>query len=222
MLEKAVRSLISKKQDGERIEVLSLQIDETDKRISEDACLALAIARGLEQADPVSKNRIRNALAKSIESPGAGVKVSGLLSAMLRVDRVVAAKTSWQLLLDKKHKALHGLAEQTLSRSLSVTTMLKSAPPLRTLDDETCRRVLNLLGNRKSKLASPLVRSLLENSKGQARKFAAMTLLRLGSSRKDLERSYGQELAKDAALLMEQRRARRKSRFRAIFKRGAR
>ncbi|HHI81496.1 MAG TPA: hypothetical protein ENK02_16155 [Planctomycetes bacterium] len=195
----AVAALLRTKDPRGRARILVSQLGAQDRRIAEDAALALPILPGLERSDPGTQGILRASLENRLRSNKRDLITFALLRAMARLDPQRAAGSAWRLALDPKSGALGDYSRFLLRRSLPIAATLRSLP--RPRDAATRAQVIDLLAATRNKAVIPALLSLAKQAAPKERVKTSAILLGLGLRERDLPKGLSPDQKLEAKQL---------------------
>jgi len=177
-VEQAVTSLITTKRADTRARLLASQLSHGNRRVREDAALALAIEPGLERVDADSRQRVLGALAEEMKL-GNTNKLVSLLTAATRIAPATAARSAWQLALAGGR--LQPLAERMLTQELPAATVSSTVPQSALATTRTRLTLTRVLAHTKSVRNLPLLRELATDRSTEVRTAARQAITTVAS-----------------------------------------
>jgi len=183
----AIAALLRTKNPRDRARILVSQLNAKDRRIAEDAALALPILPGLESSNAGTKARIRATFENLLRAKKRDLMTFALLRTMARLDPMRAARSAWGLALEKESGALGDYGRFLLKRALPIGVTLRSIP---STTNATIRgQVANLLASTRRKEVIPTLLALANKTVGEEQIKTSALLLGLGLKEQNLPKS---------------------------------
>ena len=212
-IEAAIQAMLNTSDPAARARLLAVQLSHEDRRIREDAALALANLPGLEASSPETRKLLLKHLDLEIQARTPS-RLDSLLLASSRIDARGSAERAWTLALDERHAERSSLGREVLLRKIGSETTLTTVPMTRARTHRSRLLLLEVLTGTRSPRALPWVEKLLTPKDPVLQREVAISMLTLGSKPRELSKVLGKELVLQAETLRNQRS--RKPRLKAI------
>ena len=208
----AIEALLRVAAGASRLRVLAEQLSSGDRRVSQDAALALPHVVGLETAAAAVRAKIRLQVGQAVAT--ADASAPHLLLAYARSEPSRAARLAWSIVAKPPRPELERPAAELLLRALPAKVASETAPIANEEDPERQLRMARVLVAIAPNEATSAARRWLNTSAGVSRVHASAALIALGVESTQVDpRQSARDLAAAERLAKQLRPARR---FRAI------